>query len=234
VASPGSAIKPFVLLRLLESGLLRPEETFSCRRNLQIGGRRMDCTHPAELTHFDAAQALAFSCNSYFATAAARLRPEELEKLYLELGFTHPTGKLPDEAEGRVLRARDRGEMQLQALGSADVWVTPIELAVAYLRLARAAAGSPSAAQKTVLAGLRGAVDYGIASEASVDGMAVSGKTGTAADASGQPTHAWFAGFAPSKHPEIVVLVFVESGSGRASAAPVAQRILRAWKAGAR
>jgi cell division protein FtsI/penicillin-binding protein 2 len=54
----------------------------------------------------------------------------------------------------------------------------------------------------------------------------VAGKTGTSAG------HAWFAGFAPAERPEVVVVVFLESGTGGADAAPVAGTVFRAWADG--
>ncbi len=37
----------------------------------------MDCTHPQSENAFDAEEALAYSCNSYFAEMAKRFTPEE-------------------------------------------------------------------------------------------------------------------------------------------------------------
>ena len=130
-------------------------------------------------------------------------------------------------------------ERQLMAIGVAGVEVTPLELASAYLELARAGAASavsgsatssaPSA-EKTVLAGLRQATDYGLAQGARTDRLSVAGKTGTASDPSDAHTHAWFAGFAPAEKPEIVVVVFVERGHGSIEAARIAHRIFQAYE----
>jgi penicillin-binding protein 2 len=75
---------------------------------------------------------------------------------------------------------------------------------------------------------------------AKVDGLHLAGKTGTAeycddlALKNGecyvdhQPTHAWFAAYAPVEDPEIAVLVFIyNGGEGSERAAPVAQKILK-------
>jgi len=75
---------------------------------------------------------------------------------------------------------------------------------------------------------------------AKVDGVHIAGKTGTAeycddlALKNGecyvgrQPTHAWFAAYAPVEDPEIAVLVFIyNGGEGSERAAPVAQKILQ-------
>jgi hypothetical protein len=65
--APGSTLKPFVLMTLLETGKLDPKHQFICRRPLQIGSARMDCTHPAAVAELDTASAVAYSCNSYIA-----------------------------------------------------------------------------------------------------------------------------------------------------------------------
>ncbi len=75
----------------------------------------------------------------------------------------------------------------------------------------------------------------GTATLAAVPGVRVAGKTGTAeyagpVEADGSlPTHGWFLGFAPVEDPQIAVVVFVESGRGAQTAAPIAGRIFRAF-----
>ncbi len=82
--------------------------------------------------------------------------------------------------------------------------------------------------------------DTGTGKKALVDGVHIAGKTGTAeycddlALKNGecyvghQPTHAWFAAYAPVEDPEIAVLVFIyNGGEGSERAAPVAQKILK-------
>ncbi len=79
--------------------------------------------------------------------------------------------------------------------------------------------------------GMREAVAWGTASTASVPGVAVAGKTGTAEfgpDLGGgtYASHAWFTGFAPANDPQIAVVVFLDQGNGAKNAAPLAGRIL--------
>lgn len=230
VAAPGSVIKPFVLALLLESGAIQPQQTIACRRGLTVAGRKLNCSHPPEMGIFSAQDALAFSCNSYFVTAASKLRPGELERRYMELGFNRLSGLLPGEGEGRITTAKSLAERQLLAIGVAGIEITPLELAAAYLQLARLDPARASAPQKIVLAGLREATDYGLAQNAKPERLTVAGKTGTAADSAGQYTHAWFAGFAPAEKPEIVVVVFVNPGRGSVEAAQLAHRIFEAYQ----
>jgi cell division protein FtsI/penicillin-binding protein 2 len=229
IAAPGSAIKPFTLELLLETGAIDPQTTIACRRTLKISGRILNCSHPPEFVTFQAEQALALSCNYYFVTVAERLKRGELERRFRQLGFDQPSGLLTNEGQGHVNAANSIAERQLLAIGVAGIEVTPLELALGYLRLARIDASSATAAQKVVLNGLRAATDYGLAQNARTEKLSVAGKTGTATDSADPHTHAWFAGFAPAEKPEIVVVVFIERGRGGVEAAGIAHRIFQAY-----
>jgi cell division protein FtsI/penicillin-binding protein 2 len=111
----------------------------------------------------------------------------------------------------------------LQALGEFGLRITPAELAMAYRRLA-----VNVAEMEAIRRGLEGAVEYGTAQRAAVVGVTVAGKTGSTRTADGKPV-AWFAGFAPSRAPKIVVTVMLQGNSGGADAAPLGGRILQAF-----
>jgi cell division protein FtsI/penicillin-binding protein 2 len=230
VTAPGSTLKPFVLLELLQSGKLDPEQRLVCSRRLTIAGRSMDCTHSPAITHLDAADAIAYSCNSYFAQAATRLTPAELATALERAGFASRTELVADEAVGRIATAGDRPHQQLQALGYWGVEVTPLELLAAYRKLAlhKLKNDLPSSAAP-VFAGLERSVQYGMAHSetASPGAIPFAGKTGTAAGASAR-THGFFVGYAPADKPEIVLVVYLEQGRG-ADAAAIAAPIFSAY-----
>ena len=52
VAPPGSAIKPFTLLALLESGKVNSQTALVCKRPLTVGQHKLDCTHPTRRNHW--------------------------------------------------------------------------------------------------------------------------------------------------------------------------------------
>jgi cell division protein FtsI/penicillin-binding protein 2 len=162
--------------------------------------------------------ALAYSCNCFVAHAAERFSPGELARELERAGF----------AGGRIQPASDRNAIRLQALGEQGVLVTVTELALAYRSLAMNIA-LPE--MRPILDGLEGAVEFGTAQNASVAGAKVAGKTGTALTSSGE-TVAWFAGFVPSVAPQVAIAVMVHGRSGGADAAPIAGRILEAYRAG--
>lgn len=229
VTTPGSVVKPFVLMELLQSRKLDPEQHLICHRLLTIAGRRMDCTHSPAITNLDAADAIAYSCNSYFAQVAVRLSPAELAGAFERAGFTARTGLAENEAVGRVISAADEAHLQLQALGDWGVEVTPLELLAAYRNLALHKLKGDLPLAEPVFTGLERSVQYGMAhSEAtSAMGITAAGKTGTAAGATPQ-THGFFLGYAPADKPEMVLVVYLEHGRGN-DAAAIATPIFSAY-----
>jgi cell division protein FtsI/penicillin-binding protein 2 len=64
-----------------------------------------------------------------------------------------------------------------------------------------------------------------MAGQASLGGVAVMGKTGTAEGVASSRSHGWFAGFVPADNPKVVMVVFLPEGRG-ADAAHLAGEIL--------
>lgn len=226
---PGSTVKPFVLMELLATGKINAEQRVMCHRPLYIGGRRMDCSHPATITTLDAPDAIAYSCNTYFSTVATRFDPAQLADMYKRIGFTSPTGHIPNEISGKINTAREPYQLQLQALGEWGIEVTSLELLAAYQNLARQklkAENLGSAAP--VFDGLERAVKYGMAHGAQPVGTTAAGKTGTASGARAPQSHGFFVGYAPADKPQIVVLVYLEHGRGM-DAAAIAGPVITAW-----
>ena len=89
----------------------------------------------------------------------------------------------------------------------------------------RAMSGETAAAVKELM---RNVVANGTGSAASVGGVSVCGKTGTA-EVDNEESHAWFIGFIDSETAPYAVAVIVENAeSGAGAAAPVAASVLRA------
>jgi cell division protein FtsI/penicillin-binding protein 2 len=229
VIHPGSSIKPFTLLALLEAGKLNAHSALMCKRSVVIGGHRLDCSHPETHQPLDPAEALAYSCNSYFTTVATRLTPAELRDSLVRDGFASVTGLAPNEAAGNIALAATPEQLQLQAIGEWGVSVTPLEMARAYRALALQQAKHDDTLAP-LFDGLAQSVGYGMGHIAQpAAAMKVAGKTGTAAADEGTWTHAWFAGYAPADRPEIVLVVFLEKGHGGSEAATVARDIFAAF-----
>ncbi len=221
VVHPGSSIKPFTLLTLLEAGKVDANTALVCKRPLTVAGHKLDCTHPDTTEPLGPVAALAYSCNSYFTSVATRVTPMQLRTGFVRAGFTSTTGLSPHEATGEVALAQSAEQQELQAIGEWGISVTPLELVRAYRNLALLSQESADAKLTSLLfEGLQQSVAYGMAHAAQpASPMKVAGKTGTAPAGEGPWTHGWFAGYAPADNPEVVLVVFLENGHGSDAAA---------------
>jgi penicillin-binding protein 2 len=231
LALPGSSIKPFTLLALIEAGKVNGQTTLMCKRPLKIAGHNFDCSHPETAQPFDAVAALAYSCNTFFTSMATRLTPAELRENFLRAGLGSASGFAANEATGVVALASDAASLQMQAIGEADIHVTPLELLRAYQRLAQMQP-KHDATLDPLFAGLNASVAYGMGHLAQPkSALVVAGKTGTSLVEEGSWRHAWFGGYAPAANPEIALVVFLEKGTGPVDAAAVAEQIFAAYAA---
>jgi penicillin-binding protein 2 len=225
LAAPGSTLKPLVLHALVSSGRWNPARRIACDRRLHIAGRSLACSHPPA-GPMDAEQALAWSCNTYFAAVGASLQPGELRRILAPTGLLSQTGFGAGEAVAEFRDPSTPSDASLAVLGVEGIRVTPFELGAAYRWLALQLAAHPdSAASQTVQAGLNDSASFGIGAAASLGGVPVAGKTGTANAGPGTGSHGWFAGLAPAAKPAIVVVIYLPSGRG-ADAARVAADLL--------
>jgi len=225
LAAPGSTLKPLVLYGLVASGHWDPARRIACTRKLTIAGRSLNCSHPPA-EPMDARQALAWSCNTYFASVADALAPGELRGLLAPTGVLSQTGLAAQEALAAFTDPRTPDENRLTLLGVEGIRVTPLELASAYRWLAQRLDTRPDTpAAHLIQAGLADSASFGIAAPASLGRVAVAGKTGTANLGAGTPAHGWFAGWAPAEHPRVVIVVYLPAGHG-ANAAEVSASLL--------
>jgi membrane peptidoglycan carboxypeptidase len=197
--TPGSSLKPLILDYALQRGIVNANTEIFCKRDLHIGSRALPCTHPADANVFVAETALAESCNTYFADLAKRFSSEDLGDALRQSGIPYDPRTLAS--------AEDR---ELIVLGLKGVMVSPLELALAYRRMALGLhVDSP------VARGLVNSVNYGMANGASVSGMTILGKTGTASNVGERWTHGWFAGYLPG---QLVLVVLAPHGDGGTAA----------------
>ncbi|HWQ03259.1 MAG TPA: penicillin-binding transpeptidase domain-containing protein, partial [Candidatus Nitrosotenuis sp.] len=143
VVFPGSTVKPFVLLALLESKRLSLQDSLLCPIRLRIAENQIDCSHPLRGGAFDPVAALAFSCNNFFAHFAPRLSPANLDAALSRSGMTQPSGLATREATGQIFPSRNRDAHLLKALGKSGVTVTPLGLLAAYRKLALRVQNAP-------------------------------------------------------------------------------------------
>jgi cell division protein FtsI/penicillin-binding protein 2 len=230
LAHPGSSLKPFTLLALLESDKVNGQTTLLCQRKLSLGGHNLDCAHPVTTQPLDPTTALAYSCNSYFTSVATRLTPGQLRDTLVRDGFSSPSGLATDEVAGTVAVAHSSQQLQLEAIGEWGIEITPLELLRGYRDLAQLSQSESHGRLAPLFDGLADSTDYGWGRLAQPpSAMKVAGKTGTASTSEGRWTNGWFAGYAPAANPEIVLVVFLERGHGGSDAARVAGEIFAAY-----
>lgn len=240
LAAPGSTLKPLLLYSLIATHRWDPDSRIACSRHLRIEGRSLNCSHPPLPNPPNATEALTWSCNTYFAALAASIPPALLRPLLAPTGLLAQTGLAPAEAPALFRDPTTTSAVQLTALGVDGIRVTPLELAAAYRWLALKLASAPDAtAAQVVLSGLADSASFGIAGQASLGGVPIAGKTGTANLGPGTPSHGWFVGFAPAAtprtpnpkpqtpepSPSVILCIYLPSGHG-SDAARVASDIL--------
>jgi SpoIID/LytB domain protein len=148
---PGSAMKPFTALAALRANLVDENSRTVCPGRFTGRDFSVACVHADHLPPFTPSQAIAYSCNYYFATVGERVGSDKLLETLRQFGFGQTTGAVNDEVPGvlrpcesnsriRVDRA-SRPETQSdcgarEAIGESDhIQVTPIQLLTAYAAL---------------------------------------------------------------------------------------------------
>lgn len=209
---PGSIAKVFALAAAAEAGLVDERTTHVCRRVAVADGRRFACSHPDLKRPLTAAEALAYSCNDFFAELASRLPRATLNEVRRRAGLT----AIPDAAPWTSA-----------VLGLAGPPVAPRALVAA---VAKVVGAGPSpialkpATRRLLRDGMRGAADYGSAGALSQHGVAALAKTGTSPMPGGRALGLVVA-FAPPDAPATAALVVTPGGAGL-DAASVAADLL--------
>jgi len=260
---PGSTFKVVAVAGALQQGLITPNTGFDIPDQIQVADRTIhDDTEHAEET-LTTAQILAQSSNVGAIKIGMLDGPQRFNWWVHRFGFGTPTGVgLPGEEMGEVLPL---GRYSGSSMGNLPIGqgelVTPIQMATAYAAIAnggiyrpphiiQSVAGRPQrlAAGRRVIspttaAELRQMLEGvlapgGTASEVSIPGYQLAGKTGTANKvdpATGQYSQsayvASFLGFAPAADPKLLCAVTVDepqSGSiyGGTVAAPAFGQIM--------
>jgi stage II sporulation protein D len=149
---PGSTIKPFTTLAALRAGLIDEDSRTTCPGRFTGLSFSLPCVHADHLPPFTPSQAIAYSCNFYFASLGQRLGRDKLIETLQPFGFGQPTGISGLEANGLV-RPCNTGNRALvrteanhvseqadcaarEAIGESNqIQVTPIQLLTAYAAL---------------------------------------------------------------------------------------------------
>jgi SpoIID/LytB domain protein len=204
---PGSFMKLPTLIAALKAGVISPDTRVTCPGAATIDGVAVRCSHPKVRHALKPAEALALSCNVYFATIAQRLSRARLDGVLTALGLPPVPGGVP---------------MPLAATGLKGTPTPPSNLLRALARFVTdpTAVRLSSAARQTVLDGLRGSAVYGTSGAFAAKGVEALAKTGTA-DAPGGGIEGLVVAVWPAPAPTRGI-VLVASGAAGMNAADLA------------
>src|SRR5437016_9106151 len=147
---PGSTMKPFTALAALRAGLIDKDSRTVCPGRFTGRDFSLPCVHEDHLPPFTPSQAIAYSCNYYFATLGQRLGRDQLIETVRQFGFGQPTGINEETAgtlrpceTGNNARIRESAHASGQsdcdaraAIGESDhIQITPVQLLLAYTAL---------------------------------------------------------------------------------------------------
>jgi cell division protein FtsI (penicillin-binding protein 3) len=241
---PGSTFKAFTVSAALEEKLVTPETTFTLPPALHVADRVIEDAEARPTVTLSVAQILAQSSNVGAVTIGLELGSTRFSRWIDRFGFGRPTGvQFPAEEQG-IVPALD--EYSGSTMGNLPMGqglaVTPMQMMAGYEAIAnggilrrpqliekvgdepvreprghRVIDAGVAAQVREMLEGVLAA--GGTASEVSVPGYTLAGKTGTAQVAengtySETKYVASFIGFAPAQDPKLLVGVVVDQPQG--------------------
>jgi cell division protein FtsI/penicillin-binding protein 2 len=239
---PGSTFKSVTVAGALQDGTVAPDTPFDLAPQIQVADRTIAESHPRGPVTLTTAQILAQSSNVGAITIGLKMGRQPFDTWVRRFGFGKPTGvDLPGEERGIVptLKQYSGSSMGNLPIGQ-GLAVTPMQMAQAYAAIAnggilraphvvrrvdgklvpepkgRRVISAHTAAQlREMLEGVF--APGGTASEVSIPGYKLAGKTGTA-NKIDPITHEYsktayvasFIGFAPALHPKLLIAVMVD------------------------
>jgi cell division protein FtsI/penicillin-binding protein 2 len=243
---PGSTFKAFTVAGALMEDKITPDTSFNLAPTIQVADRTIGEAEDRGYETMTTAQILAKSSNVGAVTIGSRLGKVDFDKWVRAFGFGKPTGvDLPGEEQGIVPTVKQYSGSSMGNLPIGQgLAVTPIQIASAYSAIAnggvlrtpevidsiggkapatkrgkRVISAEVSKQLRTMLEGVLS--PDGTASEVSVPGYQLAGKTGTAnkvdtttGEYSKEKYVASFVGFAPADHPKLLTAVVIDEPQG--------------------
>lgn len=241
---PGSTFKAFTVAAALEEKLVTPTSSFVLPPTIQVADRVIEDSHPRGTETLSVAEILAHSSNVGAVTIGLEVGAEKFSRWINRFGFGRPTGvQFPAEEQGLV---PELDEYSGSSMGNLPIGqglsVTPMQMMAGYAAIAddgilkqpqliervgdeevhepkghRVIDADVAAQVREMLEGVL--APGGTASEVSVPGYTLAGKTGTAEVAengtySETKYVASFIGFAPASDPKFLAAVIVDQPQG--------------------
>jgi cell division protein FtsI/penicillin-binding protein 2 len=241
---PGSTFKAFTVSAALEERLVTPTTEFTLAPSIQVADRTIEDAEERGTENMTVAQILAKSSNVGAVTIGLEVGAEKFSKWIDRFGFGRPTGvQFPGEEQGIVPKLDEYSGSTMGNLPIGQgISVTPMQMVQGYTAIAnngflrppqlikrvgeeeihepnghRVIKAQTATEIREMLEGVLAA--GGTASEVSVPGYTLAGKTGTAQVAengtySETKYVASFIGFAPAQHPQLLAAVIVDQPQG--------------------
>jgi cell division protein FtsI (penicillin-binding protein 3) len=241
---PGSTFKAFTVAAALQEKTVTPASSFTLEPSIQVADRTIEDSHPRGTETMSVATILAHSSNVGAVTIGLELGAEKFSRWINRFGFGRPTGiQFPVDEQGIVppLEKYSGSTMGNLPIGQ-GLAVTPMQMMAGYAAIAdggilrqpqlikrigeeeieepkgrRVIDPGVAAEVREMLEGVL--APGGTASEVSVPGYTLAGKTGTAEVAengtySETKFVASFIGFAPAQDPKFLAAVIVDQPQG--------------------
>jgi cell division protein FtsI (penicillin-binding protein 3) len=243
---PGSTFKPFTVAGALQDNVVKPDTKFELSDTIQVADRTIHNNEDEPGGIFTTERILAQSNNVGTITIGLKLGKTRFSRWIDRFGFGKPTGAdLPGEERGQVLPlAKYSGSSMGNLPIGQGISVTPMQMAAEYAAIAnggtlrpprivqsvggvttplppgrRIMSAKTSRELREMLEGVF--APGGTASEVSIPGYELAGKTGTANKidpATGLYSQsayvASFVGFAPAQNPKLLCAVMVDEPHG--------------------
>jgi cell division protein FtsI (penicillin-binding protein 3) len=243
---PGSTFKAFTVAGALEEGVVTPQTVFDLPPTIRLYDRTIEEAHERGYVSLSVADILAQSSNVGAVKIGLALGGERFDHWIRQFGFGDPTGiDFPGEERGIVIPPEEYSGSTMGNLPIGQgLSVTPVQMAAGFSAIANGGILRPprlvlseggeqpdepegervmsrDTADKLseMLEGVLSEAQGGTASDVSVPGYTLAGKTGTAQKViegtySETQFVASFVGYAPAENPQLLVAIVVDDPKG--------------------
>lgn len=246
--APGSVFKLVTAAAALEEGI-GMDKTFLCEGEVTVEGVTLGCSTAPDGGHqeINMEEAMAHSCNCYFAQLGAELGYEKILDMARRMGYGERVfGEFPQELTGTLPSGENLGPWSVSniSIGQGEILATPLQVAMMTAIIANG--GTKPEYTLELDAGVKGEQERVISEETALmlqqmmglvmkEGtgkrsweVPVYGKTGTAETGNDEYRYnCWFSGYCIINDNKYVVTVLAEDGlSGTTAALPVFEEIV--------
>lgn len=252
---PGSTFKIITALAMMEYMPNWKNFTVECTGEMEFEDKVIHCYNDRAHGEVDLSEAMAQSCNCFFAKAATQIGAKNLSKVMERCGILSDYGFELQYTNSIMSLNRNSTESELveTGIGQGKTSVSPLYMAmmisavandgimmrpymIDHVQYPNGKVADVTVPEKLMEictmeeatqldAMLTGVVEHGTGKAAQVSGVTVAGKTGTAENATGND-HSWFVGYAPVENPRVAIAVVIENADyGKAT--PIAGKVLK-------